>query len=296
MRKNPLQKVPSHWVSTAVRRTGTVVLDREKNRKQKTLGKPMSIPSYAKRPFTQAPPQCSQYKITTRSGIYEVVVELGRFVHPLTVTWPSGDGPTYVLGPPGVDATFVEFELTALEPFVLGDEVLLPDEPVADGDEAVAVADSLAMIELASAGEIVDVVVLAIPVPLPAPKRTNCPSNSVFESMKVIKGPAMSLSVACWTTLAAKGCSSEVMKIATGPLMPGGTTHWLYGKEIENARPPASIWQDNVSVEILPLSASDLKVREVPACIVPVFVTANDGLAGTPMSHPEMKPPAIAAT
>ena len=39
-----------------------------------------------------------------------------------------------------------------------------------------------------------------------------------------------------------RGWGSEVMKIATGPLMPCGTTHWSSGSATENGRPPISIW------------------------------------------------------
>jgi hypothetical protein len=42
--------------------------------------------------------------------------------------------------------------------------------------------------------------------------------------------------------------------------------------------------------------AGELKVKDVPASIVPVFVMARDGFGGTPRSHPEMKAPAIPKT
>jgi len=87
-----------------------------------------------------------------------------------------------------------------------------------------------------------------------------------------------------------------VTKIATGPFIPMGTTHCVYGKEMEKAKPPASMWQNNLSSETLPLMAADLKLNVVPGCIESVFVTVNDGFAGMPRSHPEMKPPAMART
>jgi len=40
------------------------------------------------------------------------------------------------------------------------------------------------------------------------------------------------------TTLAFSGWSSDVIQIATGPLIPCGTTHWLIGRERENGMPP----------------------------------------------------------
>ncbi len=34
--------------------------------------------------------------------------------------------------------------------------------------------------------------------------------------------------------------------MATGPVKPVGTTHWLKGSESEAGMPPASIWHDKV--------------------------------------------------
>lgn len=78
--------------------------------------------------------------------------------------------------------------------------------------------------------------------------------------------------------------------------MPSGTTHWLNGKDIEVGAPPISIWQNKLPSGTVPLMAADWKVRLVPGCIGPVFVTANDGLGVTPKLHPEMKGPAKART
>jgi hypothetical protein len=114
--------------------------------------------------------------------------------------------------------------------------------------------------------------------------------------MKAMVGPATMLSEDCWTTLASSGWELEVMKIATGPLMPAGTTHCWSGKGMESAIPPASIWQNKLFSETVPLRAVELKVRRVPGWTEPVFVIANDGLGVTPTSHPEMKELAMART
>ena len=95
---------------------------------------------------------------------------LGTLVQPLTMTRPSGDAPVAVLGG-GPAAELLLGELAALAAAV----ALAPAEP----EVAVAVdsVDALAMMELASLGAIVDVVLLAaaeaelLPEP-PEPVRT----------------------------------------------------------------------------------------------------------------------------
>ena len=72
---------------------------------------------------------------------------------------------------------------------------------------------------------------------------TSWPSVSGFVSMNAMVGPATSALLPRWTALPFSGWSSDVTKIATAPLMPWGTTHWLIGSEMEKGRPPVSIWQ-----------------------------------------------------
>jgi len=89
--------------------------------------------------------------------------------------------------------------------FVFGEptaSALGEPEPVTEADEAdpVAVAyslDALEMMESASPGEIVDVVVLAEAELLPVPVRTNWLSISTSVSIKAIVGPATTELVAC---------------------------------------------------------------------------------------------------
>jgi len=124
--------------------------------------------------------------------------------------------------------------------------------------------------------------------------RTRTESESSSTSMKVISGPATSALLCRCTALPFRGWSSDVMKIATGPLMPCGTTHWSIGREMEKGAPPVSIWQ--WKPEVLPLRAGELNAKEVPAVTAPVLVTESEGLAVTPRLQPLMKAPAIART
>ena len=64
--------------------------------------------------------------------------------------------------------------------------------------------------------------------------------------MKAMVGPATSCVVARSITLLSKGWPSDVMKIATGPLMPLGTTQLLKGSAMDEKAPPINIWQKNV--------------------------------------------------
>jgi hypothetical protein len=66
---------------------------------------------------------------------------------------------------------------------------------------------------------------------------------SILISMKVSSGPATIALLCRSMTPPFKGWSSEVIQIATAPLRPCGTTHWLSGSEREKGMPAASIWQ-----------------------------------------------------
>jgi hypothetical protein len=61
--------------------------------------------------------------------------------------------------------------------------------------------------------------------------------------MKVMAGPATIALLWRSTAPALSGCSSDVIQIATGPLIPCGTTHSPIGSGMEKGRPPTSIWQ-----------------------------------------------------
>jgi hypothetical protein len=73
--------------------------------------------------------------------------------------------------------------------------------------------------------------------------RTRTEISSTSMSMKVISGPATIALLCRSTTPPFKGWSSEVIQIATAPLIPCGTTHWLIGREREKGMPATSIWQ-----------------------------------------------------
>ena len=63
------------------------------------------------------------------------------------------------------------------------------------------------------------------------------------ELMKAMVGPATIALLWRSTAPPLRGWPSEVIQIATGPLMPSGTTHSPIGKGREKGRPPVSIWQ-----------------------------------------------------
>jgi hypothetical protein len=81
------------------------------------------------------------------------------------------------------------------------------------------------------------------PLPLLPFLRMRVDIMSTSMSMKVSSGPATIALLCRSTTPPFKGWSSEVIQIATAPLRPCGTTHWLSGRERENGMPAASIWQ-----------------------------------------------------
>jgi hypothetical protein len=60
-------------------------------------------------------------------------------------------------------------------------------------------------------------------------------------SMKAMVGPATCWVVARMTTEFWRGWASDVIQMATAPLMPDGTTHWSMGKARENSAPPTII-------------------------------------------------------
>lgn len=121
-------------------------------------------------------------------------------------------------------------------------------DDVAELDSLESVALAIALSEerrpLASAGDTVVVVEgLASLLPLLSFFRTSEPSPSGCELMKVIRGPATIALLWRSTAPAFSGWSSDVIQIATGPLMPSGTTHSAIGREREKGMPPMSIWQ-----------------------------------------------------
>jgi hypothetical protein len=81
------------------------------------------------------------------------------------------------------------------------------------------------------------------PLPLLPFLRMRVDIMSISMSMKVSSGPATIALLCRSTTPPFKGWSSEVIQIATAPLRPCGTTHWLSGSEREKGMPAASIWQ-----------------------------------------------------
>jgi len=171
--------------------------------------------------------------------------------------------------------------------------------PVDDADAAAAVGVELeeAMMEEASDGEMVRVDVETAPAAPAKLARASWLSIWGWVSMKARVGPAMSCVVARSRTLLMRGCWSEVTKMATGPLMPGGTTQLSKGNGMESDDPPIIIWQKSFEVSTVLLMAVEEKLSLVPAPTVPVFVIDKVGLAGIPRSQgPEKKGAAIART
>ena len=70
--------------------------------------------------------------------------------------------------------------------------------------------------------------------------RTSDPNGS-FASTKIITGPATTVWV--WRTIKfpSSGCALSAMKVATGPLIPGGTTHWSIGREMVTFKVPGPV-------------------------------------------------------
>jgi hypothetical protein len=222
---------------------------------------------------------------------------------------PSGDGPVAVfaseaLMPAAASSAGLGFEL----------ELSPDDDALEVALDAAAVADALAMIELASSELIVEVLSeveaesvlepeleLDVSVELelelepdelddedddddeleeleePLEERMSEGSVCEMVSMNAMTGPATRWVVSRSIGLAATGWSSDMIQIATGPLIPEGTTHWLKGSEIAKGRPPMSMLQNMPSVE--PFRADELKVSAVPVVTEPVLVIARAGLA-----------------
>lgn len=127
--------------------------------------------------------------------------------------------------------------------------------------------------------------------------RTSSPNELGTTSRKASSGPATIALLCRCTALPFSGWSSDVIQIATTPLIPEGTTHWSIGREIEAGRPPANIWQKKPCgrgacvrnmllsrlvrrlTEVLPLRAGELNCNEVPTPMAPVVVIERDGLA-----------------
>ena len=127
-------------------------------------------------------------------------------------------------------------------------------EPVALAEEAESMALTMSeamtdmadmIIEVASGG--VTVVVEededAEDDELPLAWRKRLDVESGVELMKAMVGPATIALLWRSTAPPFSGWPSDVIQIATGPLMPWGTTHWPIGSGMEKGRPPASIWQ-----------------------------------------------------
>jgi hypothetical protein len=146
-----------------------------------------------------------------------------------------------------------------------------PDEPVEELEEAVCVA-APAMIEEASSGEIVVVSVLDGEPFVPV-ERTIEPSISDALSTKKIAGPATCLEVSRSTTLLMRGLLSLVIQRATGPLIPGGTTHCARGMLTANGAPPVIMLQKRFCGKKNELHKSFLLMRKHTS--VPVMFAAE---------------------
>jgi hypothetical protein len=75
--------------------------------------------------------------------------------------------------------------------------------------------------------------------------RMSSANTSTCTSMKVIRGPAIRALLCLSTAWPFRGWSSDVIQMATAPLIPWGTTHPSIGREREKGMPPVSIWQWN---------------------------------------------------
>ena len=136
--------------------------------------------------------------------------------------------------------------------------------------------------------------------------------------MKARAGPATTFTVARSMTSVVSGWPSLVMKRATGPLMPCGTTHWESGRGMEEVAFAIIIWQKSfcgrgkkvfqfvamrdvgieklTSLGIVPLMELAWKVTRVPGPTVPLLVTVRGTLEGMVRLHPLMKGETMART
>lgn len=121
-------------------------------------------------------------------------------LHPITPMLPSAEVPMKVLGLPGVAGADAEPETASAEDDDDDDAAVA----AAVAALAVAVEPDEAIMEDASAGEIVRVLVLAEPVPSEL-KRASCPSICGCVSMNARRGPATSWVVARSRTLLSRG-------------------------------------------------------------------------------------------
>lgn len=111
----------------------------------------------------------------------------------------------------------------------------------------------------------------------------------------MISGPAICFVGSRSTTLFASGLLSDVIQTATGPLMPGGITHWSMGKLIAKGIPPTIMLQncpddwtplpENWSVS--PTFGAELVTVSVLVALMPMSLEVHGSLR---------KPPAIAIT
>ena len=181
---------------------------------------------------------------------------------------PFAEGPVARLRVPGASTTVVS-DSAAAGADAEAEAAESPETAVADAAAAESVADAaaaesvgaaafaedaLAMIELASEGEMV-VVETSVLLPfellllsLEPAARASCERSCFWVSMKAMAGPARTAWVARSRTLLFRGWLSEVMKRPTGPSTPWGTMHWSSGREMEVGMPPTSIWQNRVEV------------------------------------------------
>jgi hypothetical protein len=79
--------------------------------------------------------------------------------------------------------------------------------------------------------------------PLLPLERTSPDRMSISMSMKTTSGPATIALLCRSTAWPFRGWSSDVIQIATAPLIPSGTVHSLSGREREKGMPLVSIWQ-----------------------------------------------------
>jgi len=102
-------------------------------------------------------------------------------------------------------------------------------------------SETVVVVEPATPLLVLLLLALALALVLLLLARTREESVSGCVSRKVMSGPATIALLFRSTAPPFRGWSSEVTQIATGPLMPEGTTHWPIGRVMEKGMPPASI-------------------------------------------------------
>jgi len=108
--------------------------------------------------------------------------------------------------------------------------------------EAVSEARADMIIESAWAGETV-VVVVEAPLFWFGRNIEDIEPGMDGSWTKAMSGPATIALLDLSTAPPFNGWPSDVIQIATGPLIPCGTTHWSIGSGREKGTPPMSIWQ-----------------------------------------------------